>query len=389
MVISKSNFELSDVVRKFGKELMQKHKLSPQQIKTLNNIVQCRTSALGGHQEACEHCGEIRYSYNSCRDRHCPKCQSTKQAIWVENLIDKTFPVKHYHIVFTVPHSLNDLCIWNDKLYYKVLFSAVKRTLHNFGYTHFGVETGAIAVLHSWGQNLSLHPHLHCLVPAVGYSLKGELKKIGNDKFLYSVYQLSQAFKGKFLYSIKRELKKLGMLKAFDSQIQKAYTQKWVVHSQVSTAKSEHVIRYLGQYTKRVAISNHRIINITDNKVTFIAKDYRDKAKKKLVSLNGVEFLRRFSLHILPKGFVKIRRFGIYNSTIIRNLDLQFITDNKDIKKIERTLESSLEKIKRITGFDITKCNSCKIGRMIVIKKIMRDRAPPEHLPSLFLSKLQ
>jgi hypothetical protein len=389
MVISKSNFELSDVVRKFGKELMQKHKLSPQQIKTLNNIVQCRTSALGGHQEACEHCGEIRYSYNSCRDRHCPKCQSTKQAIWVENLIDKTFPVKHYHIVFTVPHSLNDLCIWNDKLYYKVLFSAVKRTLHNFGYTHFGVETGAIAVLHSWGQNLSLHPHLHCLVPAVGYSLKGELKKIGNDKFLYSVYQLSQAFKGKFLYSIKRELKKLGMLKAFDSQIQKAYTQKWVVHSQVSTAKSEHVIRYLGQYTKRVAISNHRIINITDNKVTFIAKDYRDKAKKKLVSLNGVEFLRRFSLHILPKGFVKIRRFGIYNSTIIRNLDLQFITDNKDIKKIERTLESSLEKIKRITGFDITKCNSCKIGRMIVIKKILRDRAPPEHLPSLFLSKLQ
>ena len=389
MIISRSNFELSDVVNQFGRELMQKHKLSPQQIKSLNNIVQCRTSVLGGHQEVCDHCGEIRYSYNSCRDRHCPKCQSTKQAIWVEDLIDKTLPVKHYHIVFTVPHSLNDLCIWNNKLYYKILFSAVKRTLYDFGYTHFGVETGAIVVLHSWGQNMTLHPHIHCLVPSVGYSLKGKWSKIGNDKFLYSVYQLSQTFKGKFLYSIKRKLKKLAMLEAFDAHIQKAYKQKWVVHSQASTAKSEHVIRYLGQYIQRVAISNQRIINITDKKVTFIAKDYRNKAKKKLVTLDGVEFLRRFIMHILPKGFVKIRRFGIYNSTIIRNIDLQFDEKNKDIKKIERRLESSLEKIKRITGFDITKCNSCKIGRMIIIKRISKSRAPPGHLPSLFLEKLQ
>jgi len=391
MAGSKNNFELADVVLRFGKQLLSKYHLSPQQIKVLNNIVQCRTSFLGGHEEQCDHCGNIRYSYNSCGDRHCPKCQNTKQAIWVEKLIQATLPVKHYHIIFTVPHSLNDICLWNDKMYYKILFNAVRKTLHSFGYSHYGVETGAIVTLHSWGQNITLHPHIHCIVPAVGFSLKGEWKNIGKDgKYLYPVHQLSDTFKGKFLDSLKRELRGAKMYDAFNAHIQKAYSTNWVVHSESSLASADHVIHYLGQYTHRVAITNQRIININDTHVTFIAKDYRDRAQKKPVTIKGVEFLRRFCMHILPKRFVKIRRFGIYNSTTKRNLDLQFTTEQKpDIEQLIKPNESSVERIKRLTGFDIGLCPSCKKGRMYVIDEIPRIRDPPKHLPTILFSRLQ
>jgi hypothetical protein len=393
MVEGRSKFELADVIHQFGKQLIEQEELSLQQVKVLNNIVQCRTISMGGHEEVCNHCGEIRYSYNSCGDRHCPKCQNTKQAIWVEELMYATLPVKHYHIIFTVPHSLNSICLWNDRMYYKILFSAVWRTLQSFGYTHYGVETGAVAVLHSWGQNLSLHPHIHCIVPAAGYSLKGEWKNIGkNERYLYPASQLSDTFKGKFLDSLKRELNKEGMLDNFNFQIQKAYSTNWVVHSEASLASADHVIRYLGQYTHRVAITNQRMLNITDTHVTFIAKDYRDRAKKKPVSLRGVEFLRRFCMHVLPKGFVKVRRFGIYNSTTIRNLNLQFVPQQKsDIEQLEnpKEKETAIERIKRLTGFDIELCTTCKKGRMIVVRQMPRIRSPPGHLPMILLSRLQ
>lgn len=391
MVGVRNKFELADVVRQFGKQLLHKKCLSPQQIKVLNNIVQCRTASLGGHEEVCDHCGEIRYSYNSCGDRHCPKCQNTKQAIWVEELMQATLPVKHYHIIFTMPHSLNDICLWDDKMYYKILFDSVRKTLHSFGYTYYGVETGAVAVLHSWGQNLSLHPHIHCIVPATGYSLKGEWKDIGKyENYLYPVHQLSDTFKGKFLDSLKRKLRKIDMYDAFDAHIQKAYGTKWVVHSEASLAKADHVIRYLGQYTHRVAITNQRILNITDTHVTFIAKDYRDRAQKKPVTLDGVEFLRRFCMHILPKRFVRIRRFGIYNHTTKRSLDLQFIPQQKpNIEHLEKDKETSIERIKRLTGFDIELCPTCKKGRMHVISKMPRIRSPPRCLATILISKLQ
>lgn len=393
MVDSKNKFELADVVSRFGKKLTQQHQLSPQQVKVLNNIVQCRTASLGGHEEACENCGEIRYSYNSCSDRHCPKCQNTKQAIWVEELMEATLPVKHFHIIFTVPHSLNDICLWDDRMYYKILFDAVRRTLHSFGYTHYGVQTGAITVMHSWGQNLSLHPHIHCIVPSAGYSLKGEWLNIGkHGKYLYPVHQLSDTFKGKFLYSLKRKLRQNGMLVAFNSHIQKAYNTKWVVHSEQSLAGADHVIRYLGQYTHRVAITNQRILNITDTHVTFIAKDYRDMAQKKPVTLSGVEFLRRFCMHILPNRFVRIRRFGIYNHTTKRNLDLQFTPQQKpDIEQLAmpKEKEATIERIKRLTGFDISLCPGCKKGRLHVIREIPRIRSPPGHLLTILISRLQ
>jgi hypothetical protein len=287
-----------------------------------------------------------------------------------------------------VPHQLNDICLYDARTYYQVLFSAVWRTLHSFGYSHFGAETGAIAILHSWGQNLSLHPHIHCIVPAAGYTINGQWKHIGKYKnFLYPVHQLSSTFKGKFLNSIRRKLKKMDKLGGFNKQLQSAENTRWVVYCEASMAKAEHVMRYLGQYTHRIAISNHRIVRVTDTHVTFKAKDYRDGARHKLVTMEGVEFLRRFCLHVMPQGFVRIRRYGIYNHTTQRNLDLQFFTQAQTAaKEIEKKKERPQERIKRLTGIDTCRCPSCKSGRLIVVKELPRIRSPAGHLPSMYPS---
>lgn len=377
----RTSFELADVARLFGPGLVAKTKLTPLQLKVLGKIATCRTAALGGHEEACENCGTVRYSYNSCGDRHCPKCQAAKQAFWIDDLVQNTLPVKHYHIVFTVPHQLNTVCLHNSRMYYDLLFAAVWNTLRPFGYSHFGVETGAVAVLHTWGQNLSLHPHIHCLVPAAGYALDGKWKNIGHPgNFLYPVRQLSEAFKAKLLDGLKRALRKQNELPLFYQAIQKAYKTQWVVHCEPSLAKTDHVVRYLGQYTHRVAITNQRILNIADGKVTFVAKDYRDRAIKKPVTLDGVEFLRRFVLHILPRRFVKIRRFGIYNHTVKRNLELQFVPEEKPdidaVIKQQKPPETNVERFARLTGINPCLCPVCKTGRMLAFRELPRIRSP-------------
>tara|TARA_R110000868_G_C10863145_1_gene761654 strand:- start:316 stop:1485 length:1170 start_codon:yes stop_codon:yes gene_type:complete len=389
-MILRKDLEMADVVRHFGKQYLEKYHPSTEKIKVLFDILQCRTSAFGGHEERCNCCSEVRYSYNSCGNRHCPKCLSAKQAIWIDKLLEQTLPIKHYHIVFTVAHQLNGICLFDRKMYYKLLFSAVWRTLHSFGYTHYGVESGAICVLHSWGQNLSLHPHIHCIVPAAGYSLKGHWKRIGsNENYLYPVHQLSATFKGKFLDSLKRVLRKNGSLDAFAPMIQKAWNKPWVVFCEPSLAKAEHVIRYLGQYTHRVAISNDRIVDISKTHVTFIAKDYRDRAQKKPVRLTGAEFLHRFCMHILPKRFVKIRRYGIYNHTTKRNLELQFEPEKSIIEKEAPKQETSQERIKRLTGFDMAQCPKCKTGRMVIVRELPRIRSPARPLYQLIRACLQ
>lgn len=389
MVDFRSKFELATVVHRFGKELMATQPVSPQQSKALHNIVQCRTASLGGHEEICDHCSDKRYSYNSCGDRHCPKCQLKKQALWVEEITKLTLPVKHFHVIFTVSHELNKVCLWNQQLYYKLLFRAVWSTLHSFGYSEYGVESGAIAVLHTWGQNLSLHPHIHCIVPAAGYSLQGRWKHIGKENYLYPVRQLSQTFKGKFLDSLKRSLRKMDMPDAFRPEISRAYNTPWVVYSEASMASPEHVIRYLGQYTHRIAISNNRIIGISPTHVRFIAKDYRDRAKQKPAELPGVEFLRRFCQHIMPKGFVRIRRFGIYNPTTIRRMHLQFLPEQEiPPKKLRVKKPCTTEDVKQPMGFDPGQCAKCQKGRMVVVAVIPRIRSPAASLPAMLLSRL-
>lgn len=377
----RTGFELAEAVHRFGAGLLAHGNLTPLQQKVLGKIASCRTAVLGGHEEVCDSCGTVRYSYNSCGDRHCPKCQAARQAFWIDDLLQHTLPVKHYHLIFTVPHHLNGLCLHNQRKYYDLLFAAVWHTLRSFGYTHYGSETGAVAVLHTWGQNLSLHPHIHCLVPAAGYTLQGRWKNIGpSGSYLYPVHQLSGAFKGKFLDSLKRTLRKQNELPLFDDKIRQAYKTRWVVHCEPALASAEHVIKYLGQYTHRVAITNQRILNMTDGQITFIAKDYRDRAIKKPVTMEGVEFLRRFALHILPTRLVKIRYFGIYNPTTKRNLHLQFVPEQKPgcdtlIKK-EKTPETRLQRLVRLTGFDPCQCPVCKKGRMVVRRELPRIRSP-------------
>lgn len=384
-------FELANVINLFGTQLAAKVSLTPLQQKVLGKIVSCRTAVLGGHEEVCDKCGTVRYSYNSCGDRHCPKCQAAKQAFWIDDLVHSTLPVKHYHIVFTVPHHLNAVCLHRQRLYYDLLFAAVWNALRTFGYTHYGVESGVVAVLHSWGQNLSLHPHIHCLVPAAGYSLDGCWKNIGpSGSYLYPVHQLSNAFKGKFLDSLKRALRKQGELQLFDQMLQQAFKTRWVVHCEPALASAEHVIRYLGQYTHRVAITNQRIMNIAGGKVTFIAKDYREGAVKKPVTLDGAEFLRRFVMHILPERFVKIRRYGIYNHTTKRSLALEFPPDQKPtidtLIKRNDPPETNMERFRRLTGFDPCQCPVCKKGRMIAVRELPQIRAPAESAPFMSYS---
>ena len=377
----RAKFELADAVRLFGTALVAKTKFTPLQTKVLGKIAQCRTAALGGHEEVCSSCGTVRYSYNSCGDRHCPKCQASKQAFWIDDLVRGTLPVKHYHVIFTVPHLLNQVCLHNQRMYYDLLLASVWQTLRSFGYSHYGVETGAVAVLHTWGQNLSLHPHIHCIVPAAGYTLDGRWKNIGHSgTYLYPVHQLSGAFKAKFLDSLKRTLRKQNELSLFTENLQAAWKTRWVVHCEPSLAGAEHVVKYLGQYTHRVAITNQRILNIADGKVTFIAKDYRDRAVKKPVTLDGTEFLRRFIQHILPRRFVKIRRFGIYNPTTKRNLALQFTVEEKPGidagRKKELPPETNLQRLERLTGVNLCICPVCKTGRMIKVRDLPRIRSP-------------
>ena len=382
----KTKADLAQVVKSFGKSYLKSNALSPQQTKVLHNIVRCRTASLGGHKDVCNHCDKVQYSYNSCGDRHCPKCQHSKQVKWIDKLKKEALPVSHYHVIFTVPHCLNAICLWNKKLYFKILFQSVWETLRSFGYTHYGVESGAIAVLHTWGQNLSLHPHVHCIVPSAGVDLKGNWKHIGkDDKYLYPVKQLSAAFKGKFLDHLKRALKKYKNV-SFDMQINDAYRKNWVVYCEAPMAGVNQVIKYLGQYTHRIAISNQRILAIQGNEVHFLAKDYRDNATIKKVSLQGKEFLRRFTQHVLPKGFMRIRRYGIYNATTIRNFKKPFA---QVASSFEVLLATKKKELALATEFlEANCCPFCKKGKMITVKLLPKIRSPVGHLPSMLFSML-
>ena len=368
----RTGFEIASVIKRYGAAFRMQHSPNNFQLTVLNALQQCRTAELGGHKDKCDNCGTEHYSYNSCGNRHCPKCQLARQMLWAEDRMRDSLNVKHFHIVFTVPDELNPVCLADSLFFYESLFSCVKETLCAFGYSHYGVETGAICVLHTWGQNLSLHPHIHCIVPAMGITPRGEIKPIGNEgKYLYPVRQLSVAFRGKLLERLKRNLKKKNRLPEFQPIINLCYAKPWVIHCEPSLGNARQVVNYLGQYTHRVAISNTRIKNIDHNGVTFSYKDYRDNANQKLMTLTGVEFLRRFALHILPRGFVKIRYFGILTSAY-----RQQVESLKTKPDIFQLTETKPERIARLTGHHPCKCSKCKTGTMIPVEIIPRIRSP-------------
>jgi hypothetical protein len=277
---------------------------------------------------------------------------------------------KYFHVVFTVPEELNQICLLDSKYFYSLLFSSVWQTLRTFGYTQYGVESGAIAVLHTWGQNLSLHPHIHCLVPAAGVDLFGKIKSIGKKgKYLFPVKKLSVDFRSIFMKNLKNHLLKQGKLPDYQSAVDKAWAKPWVVYTEPSFADAERVIKYLGNYTHRVAISNSRIQSVDNEKVHFFFKDYKDQSKRKLTSLSGVEFLRRFCLHILPKGFVKVRYYGVLSNRFAK-ITAMYRTARQKVK------ETTPERIKRLMGFDMFQCPFCKTGIMHRIEELPRVRSP-------------
>ena len=372
--MARTHFELATVIKRYGTDFVAHYNPNVLQLNVLNALQLCRTAPLGGHKDKCDNtsCGHEHYSYNSCGNRHCPKCQLARQMLWAEDRMRDSLNVKHFHIVFTVPDELNPVCLAHSTYFYESLFASAKETLAAFGYSHYGVETGAICVLHTWGQNLSLHPHLHCIVPAAGLTPLGKLKAIGNQgKYLYPVRQLSVVFRSKLLEALKRNLKKKGRLAEFQSVIERSYAKPWVVYSEASLGNARQVINYLGKYTHRVAITNMRIKNIDERGVTFSYKDYADKANQKLMTLTGVEFLRRFCMHILPKRFVKIRYFGILTSAYREQVGS--LKTKPDIFQLTETRE---QRIKRLTGFDNCKCPKCKTGTMQAIQTLPPIRSP-------------
>ena len=369
--MSKPKLEIAHIIEQFGDEFVDKHKPNTWTLRTLNALRICRTAALGGHKEQCDRCGKTRISYNSCRNRHCPKCDASKQAFWIDDVANRIIDTKYFHLVFTVPQELNAICLLDSKGFYNALFSSVWQSLRSFGYTHYGAETGALAVLHTWGQNLSLHPHIHCLVPAAGISLDGNINKISKKgKYLYSVKKLSVDFRSIMLKTIKKQLKASGLLNQYQSVINQAWGKNWVVFSEPSFGDAQHVIKYLGQYTHRVAISNQRIQKIDNNRVSFYYKDYKDQSKRKLSSLTGVEFLRRFCMHILPKGFVKIRYYGILSNRYSKQTAMY----RKPQTQIAN--ETPEQRMLRLTGMDIYQCPFCKKGKMQIVEIVPRIRSP-------------
>jgi hypothetical protein len=370
--VQRSPFEVAQIIDRFGQQYVDEYQPNSFIVRTLDALQKCRTSALGGHLDYCDCCGAERISYNSCGNRHCPKCQGAKQALWVEDRMNDALDVKYFHIVFTLPEALNQICLLDSNQFYKTLFDCVWSVLQQFGYTHYGVESGAICVLHTWGQNISLHPHIHCIVPAAGLTLAGNMKRITKQgKYLYTVGMLSTVFRGKLLEKIKHQLRQTMQLSQYQSLLNEVWKKPWVVHCEPPFGNAQQIVKYLGQYSHRVAISNHRIKNIDDSWVTFFYKDYRDNSRIKPTKLSGVEFLRRFCMHILPKRFVKIRYYGILSTK--QKDRVKSLLAKKPAIKIK---ESRQERIVRLTGFDSRICPVCKTVFMHTIELLPKIRAP-------------
>lgn len=383
--------ELADIFSLFGEEYRKNHKLPLQHRKVMFAIGACRTSVLGGHVDSCDNCGHKRISYNSCRNRHCPKCQNLNKEKWVEKLSCSLLPVRYFHMVFTIPAELNRLCLVNQKKMYDILFHAASQTILTLAKDkkHLGALTGLVAVLHTWGQNLMDHPHLHALVPAGGWSEWNGYWKNTRKNFFIPVKVLSRVFRGKFLAALKKafsnnelkfegDIKPLEQPRNFMACLAQLYKKGWVVYAKKPFKNASAIIGYLGRYSHRVAISNDRIQRVEGNTISFSWKDYRDACKRKTMILPAEEFIRRFLLHVLPCGFCKIRYYGIF-ALRTRKTDLKKCKQDMAIKETRSKFEGLAwhEALKIITGNDIFKCPSCKNGKMVLLFPFSGRRAPP------------
>lgn len=384
--------EVADIFHLHGDQYRHKYPLSPQQAKVFNLIKVCRTSALGGHKQRCTDCGHEQPAYNSCRNRHCPKCQSSAKQKWLNARSAELLPCGYFHLVFTLPHSFNPLIMVNKKLLLGALFSQVNEVLQCFAKDpqwRLVGKIGFLAVLHTWSQTMMDHFHLHCLVPAgvLGLDKKGWIA--ARKKFLFKSESLAKAFKNRYCQKL-IALYKAGRLQfpgktahlvcpaAFNQLVAQAKQKQWVVYAKRPFADAEQVLDYLGRYTHRVAISNHRIVSIKNDRVTFTYRDRSDEDQLKHMTIDAVEFIRRFLLHVLPDGFVKIRYYGFMahrNRKRCVDLIRKLIDPNAKMKIRQETV---VEMMLRVTGIDISMCPKClkgKLRRVGILSKSMGARA--------------
>jgi hypothetical protein len=349
--------EVATAIELLGRDVEQMG-LSIHALKTLRAIQQCRTSALGGHVDACTGCGTIEISYNSCRNRHCPKCQGHRRVQWIRKREEELLPTVYYHVVFTLPSQLNHLCLHQPQLVYNTLFESAWQTLQTMSATK-KLQPGMICIMHTWGQNLSLHPHLHCIVPGAGIDVKGNLQKIHcTDKFLFAVKAMSKIFRAKYVSNLRKQNFNDKVL------IESLFAKNWIVYAKRPFGCPSGVIEYLGRYTHKIAISNQRIKEVNKEGVTFQYKDYKKQGIKKEMHLSLQEFVRRFALHILPHRFVRIRHYGFLSSTWKR----------KKLKDLQKKLGVTILPNQHQTH--LHKCPACKTDTMITID-IFGKRGPP------------
>jgi hypothetical protein len=384
--------EVADIVRAHGDQFRSAHaaSLSPGQKRVLRAIETCRTAALGGHLEKCDQCGHERNAYNSCANRHCPKCQSLSRAEWLEKRQADLLACEYFHVVFTLPERLAVMALQNKREMYSLLFRATADTLQSIAADPklLGAQIGFFCILHTWGQTLTHHPHLHCVVPGGGISLDGGRWVACRPGFFLPVPVLSCRFRNLYLRYLEQsyaagklqfygELKPLHDPKNFVRYLAPLRDSKWVVYAKPPFGGPERVLNYLGRYTHRVAISNNRLKELKDAQVTFAYKDYKHEHQQKLMTLSADEFLRRFLMHVLPDSFQRIRHYGLLgNRHRAENLARcrELLAMPAPVPQHQRDYQ---QRYQELSGHDLLLCPHCKTGRMMRIGSIPAGNIVP------------
>jgi hypothetical protein len=375
--VASSRLELADIVRAYGDGYRRTHRLAPVQHRALRAIEACRTATLGGHRETCDHCGAMRITYNSCRNRHCPKCQTLTKERWLAARKADLLPIPYFHVVFTLPHDLNTLAQGNPRVLYALLFRAAADTLLAFGRDprHLGGTIGITAILHTWGQALTQHLHLHCLVTGGALAADRSRWIAGRSPFLFPVRALATVFRAKYLAGLHRayvggELAfaggtvDLAERQTFTGFLGQLRAVDWIVYAKRPFAGPAQVLEYLGRYTHRVALSNDRLVDHRDGHVQFRWKDYADHDRVKVMTLEADEFLRRFLLHVVPRGFMRIRHFGLLANRTRRDRVTRCRALLGAPPAEDGPPEAVAVLLQRVTGVDLARCVVCGEGRM-------------------------
>jgi hypothetical protein len=397
----KARYEVSGILQKYLPKI-DVTKYSYHQRRTLWALRDCRTAALGGHVDACDECGVIKISYNSCRNRHCPKCQGIEKEMWMIAREEELLPITYFHVVFTLPHELNELCRYAPQTMYDMLFESAWKTLSQFGYDKrwLGAQIGATMILHTWGQNLSLHPHVHCIVPNGGLaaptrpSPKGkenfewQFAKKGNEKFLFPVAAMKSVYRALYMKALHEKIQAKTMTlppdfptekKAYQAWKNALFAKDWVIYAKRPFGGPKQVIEYLGRYTHKVAISNHRLQSIDNETVTFEYKDYKADGVKKNMTLQAEEFIHRFAQHILPAKFRRIRHYG-FLSNASKAKSLAAARKSLAVKAQQRSDRATRKALarERLLGQNPDRCTCCKTGTMQRVAILPPTRAPPQ-----------